>query len=432
MSLESLRPSDAWRMNCGFMGTGEFRAIRPTSLFDVLPLQVSFNVEVSWYPAFADITADLGSSFVLYSVRPEEGSRGWTRLDFGPPNVVYITPEDLANHDDPPTMTATPAPITLVQVTQNTVINQTAMHEASSSSSVSVSDDPIEIIDEASRSVPFAIRVPEEIPFSHHPTGGLDQSEITRVQNRQRPIAVEEFDPQGMLPFELAMQFVREENMARLGGHFGTRPPRVLSRPRETSAAQIQDVDELPNETAIGSNHTVTVTPTRLAPPAVNSRPLTTNQPTPEPAAVPKPPSTPKPAPPPFPPSITSRSRMVSPATALTVRTISNLSSRYHPRLRAISYLRPELMSTPILTRTGLVNPPLPKAPETNTPTHGVASSSLRTTREGIRLEITPVAMVLQTQPENHIPVAEVESEHGRDATGAPIRPSTPELDPEQ
>ena len=433
LSLESLRPSEAWRMNCGFMGTGEFRAIRPTTVFDVLPLSISFNVEVSWFPAFANLTADVGSSYVLYSVRPAEGERGWRRLDFGPPNVAYIRPEDLTNHEGNPPPTTEPAdPITLVQVTQNTVINQTATIEVSSGSN-DIPDDPITIVEENPRVVPFAFPVQEEIPFSHHPEGGPNLSEITRVRNSQRPITVQEFDPHGMLPFELAMQFVREENRARLGGHFGTRPPPNQSRAILAAEPRIEEVDESTAAPENAVNQPLTVTSSRLTSPAINIPPHDVNQPAVRPTVIPSPPNTPKPPPPPFPPSLGARlRRTMTPATGLTVRTISNLSARFHPQLRTIEYLRPELLSPSIPTRTGLVNPPLPKAPAIATPIYGVSPSPLRTTREGIRLEITPVAMVLQTQPENHIPVAESVGDLGTDATGAPLRPSTPELDPEQ
>lgn len=454
-SLASLRAVEAWRSNCGFDGHGEFRAISPTSLIDELPLVLSFDVEVSWFPGFANLTTQIGTTFSLFSVRPESGTGGWTRLQFGPPNVEYITSQDIANHlgrPDRPVVSVT-APVTLVQVNQHTVVTTAGSADASRGSNDPPPPD-VEIIEEVPRSVPFSRPALEAIPYSNHPHGGQENnSAIIRMHAVQRPITLEEFDPLGMLPFELAMQFVREENAARLGAHYGTRLASVnfvaMSENHGTAVRTRRDnqsenrpiIQEILPEVNNQSSHEiipepvsnpavlVTETPTRLAPapitaPVVDSIPIV-----PQPTVVPRPPATPKPMPPPFRPTqlpLISRPRL-TPAMALTMSSISNLSARFHPRLRTIEYLRPDQLAESRVTRTGTVNPPLPKADSISTTTYGSPPSSLRTTPEGIRLEITPVSMVLQTQPENHVPSTTETSE----SPPADERPSSPELNPD-
>ena len=456
-SLESLRPSDAWRRNCGFDGRGEFRAIRPTSLFDMLPLVLSFNVEVSWFPAFANLTTQIDNSFLLFSVRPESGTGGWTRLHFGPPQVVYIRPEDLLVNHSGQAQTSTvnvSAPVTLVQVTQNNTVTNQAPVEPSRGSN----DPPppeVEIIEEAPRNLPFSRPALDAIPFTHPPFGGQENhSAITRMHAVQRPITLEEFDPMGMLPFELAMQFVREENAARLGAHFGTRLAPVnsvqrdgnygaLIRPiRNTPPENHPIIQEINPDTSSRPSPEIILEPvstpvvlgtqnsTRLAPIPITSsvaNPVSTEA---RPIVIPKPPSTPKPRPPPFLPGqlpLISRPRL-TPSMALTMRTISNLSARFHPRLRTIEYLRPDQLVEPCVTRTGAVNPVLPKANPITSTSYGTPPSSLRTTSEGIRLEITPEAMIQRRLgPGNHAPSSTPPSPVPESRPSLP-----PELDPEQ
>ena len=96
-----------------------------------------------------------------------------------------------------------------------------------------------------------------------------------------------------------------------------------------------------------------------------------------------EPPALPPTFPPSYPPLITRNGRPLSP--------IPN-----HPRTFPTACLTRELLPTPRFTRTGVVNPRLPD--EAFEPT------SLRTTPEGIRLEITPASMQIRNNPETFVP----------------------------
>ena len=145
----------------------------------------------------------------------------------------------------------------------------------------------------------------------------------------------------------------------------------------------------------------------------------------------PPPPTTPKP-PPPERPSRVRPPPMMPPATNdpnpsrdENRRTLRSLSADFHPPLRPISQLTPNHLAVPITTRTGIVHPPLPVDVSNQ---YEVPSSSLRTTPEGIRLEITPAAMVQRLTPEEtrSDPAA---SSSSRSSSPTPSLP--PELDPE-
>ena len=85
-------------------------------------------------------------------------------------------------------------------------------------------------------------------------------------------------------------------------------------------------------------------------------------------------------------------------------RTLINLDPNARPVLFQINQLTLSMRISSLQTRTGNVNPPLsvlgdpraqiPQAPE-----------ALRTTAEGMRLEITPSATMLRAPPENQRPV---------------------------
>ena len=105
------------------------------------------------------------------------------------------------------------------------------------------------------------------------------------------------------------------------------------------------------------------------------------------PEAVPPAPSEPRPLPPTFPPAfpplITRDGRPVSPIPI-------------HPRMVSIGFLCRDDLPNPRITRTGTVHPQLPVDP--------FEPSSLLTTTDGIRLEITPTSMQMRSNPETTIP----------------------------
>ena len=77
---------------------------------------------------------------------------------------------------------------------------------------VGTSGEPVvEIVEGAPKPHPLSIIPLRDIPYSrpthpsHHPRRAIEY----------RPIAAQEFDPQWMIPFELALEFVREENRRR-------------------------------------------------------------------------------------------------------------------------------------------------------------------------------------------------------------------------
>ena len=149
----------------------------------------------------------------------------------------------------------------------------------------------VEIVDEALAAAPFAPPLLQDIPFSrpnrpaHHPRRGITY----------RPTTVREFDPHGILPLELALEFAREE------------------RRRMNKWAPASDIAmSSPSNHGARSSNTSTVPTPKVAPrplvrdltPTTDRRPIITiAQPAPERNHPPAQPASPKPAPPPFPPS---------------------------------------------------------------------------------------------------------------------------------
>ena len=127
-------------------------------------------------------------------------------------------------------------------------------------------------------------------------------------------------------------------------------------------------------------------------------------------------PSEPPALPPPsYPPLLTRNGRPVSPIPI-------------HPRTMSITCLGRESLPNPRVTRTGIVNPSLPA--ETFEP------SPLRTTPEGIRLEITPASMQFRSYPETFAPrpiprKAPPPARPTNPCRGCPRCRGPPELDPE-
>ena len=92
------------------------------------------------------------------------------------------------------------------------------------------------------------------------------------------------------------------------------------------------------------------------------------------------------------------------------------------PKLFSVSNLPPHLIVRPFRTRTGTVNPPLPgDYPMSDA---SPLPSPLRTTSDGVRLEITPTAMLALSRPEivTHTVISPPSSQSGG---------SVPEIDPD-
>ena len=79
-------------------------------------------------------------------------------------------------------------------------------------------------------------------------------------------------------------------------------------------------------------------------------------------------------------------------------RALINLDSNSHPVLLPTKHLTPSMRISSLRARTGLVNTPLPVLGD---PSEQIPHSpeTLRATAEGIRLEITPSAMLLREPP---------------------------------
>lgn len=94
----------------------------------------------------------------------------------------------------------------------------------------------------------------------------------------------------------------------------------------------------------------------------------------------------------------------------------------HHPKLLSVENLPPHLLARPIQTRTGVIHPALPvdyPMSRASSP-----SSPLRTTVDGVRLEITPTATLALNRPEIVIPASiSPPSSHSEG--------SVPELDPD-
>ena len=149
--------------------------------------------------------------------------------------------------------------------------------------------------------------------------------------------------------------------------------------------------------------------------------------PTVTPKARPPPaPVSPKALPPTRPPPLYLTNSITGPN--LTAVTLNTLGPNFHPPLRYIESLTSTAFVTSQQTRTGLVNPPLPLLDHPSNHTETMTASSLRTTPEGIRLEITPEAMIRRRlDPELYVPPATPPSPAPERRASLP-----PELDPEQ
>ena len=128
-----------------------------------------------------------------------------------------------------------------------------------------------------------------------------------------------------------------------------------------------------------------------------------------------EPPAQPPTFPPSYPPLITRNGRPVSPIPI-------------HPRTTSITCLDRRSLPSPRATRTGVVNPSLPAEP--------FEPSPLRTTPEGIRLEITPASMQFRSHPETFVPrpisrKAPPPTRPTNPCRGCPRCRGPPELDPE-
>lgn len=98
-----------------------------------------------------------------------------------------------------------------------------------------------------------------------------------------------------------------------------------------------------------------------------------------------------------------SSASSASTLTSDPVRYVPILSPMtHHPRLMSVANLPPRLLARPIITGTGTVNPSIPG----DYPTIAAEPSptSLRTTADCVRLEITPTAMLALFRPEITIP----------------------------
>ena len=184
----------------------------PTTYTLGMDWECDLDVEVSWGPAFVNITGNCDGAWMLYSMRPVEGLGQWQRLNRSPP-LAQRTPAAVPVYTDLPNVSRS---------------GQRASEPSNSSDRIesvsSGSDSPpvliatnsqeypaVDIIEEAPHSMPFAITHLRDIPFSRP----RDPSHHPRRTIEYRPITVQEFDPHGMLPFELALEFVREENRHR-------------------------------------------------------------------------------------------------------------------------------------------------------------------------------------------------------------------------
>ena len=81
-------------------------------------------------------------------------------------------------------------------------------------------------------------------------------------------------------------------------------------------------------------------------------------------------------------------------------RVLQALGSDFHPTLRSVQTLANHDRMAPRPTRTGIAHPILPILEDPSSSSSESPPTPLRTTREGIRLEITPISMVRASNPE--------------------------------
>ena len=440
-SLESLRESQSWVLTNGFHANGRFRAIEPSTIILGNEIRLWMEVDINWNTAWVNITTESEGSHLLFSMRPPRGSSAWGRARDRPPTVVYLredgSPEPIAGH---PPVEAEQSRASSDPPPNHNGVDETEQSRASSDIPPNHDDvedaipypdnhmSPTEIIDEIAAGVHFFMRPPHgEIPFSHisRPVPQNQRELVT-----QRPITLEAVDPAGILGFDVGMEIVRAVNQVRLDEHTGTylppnhqvppRPIPMIHRDGRPVSSPIR-VDALP----LITRPEPLIVPVQLPP---RFRPPPGVLPVPE--RPPSAPVTPKPRPPERPPPYHNHLRHGPRPTAaqlLNFRVLASANDHFHPRLRPVSTLSNHLLVPPIITRAGVVHPRLSLIDESST-SPSSPPSPLRTTETGIRLEITPVAMVPRNQPEV-VPV--VPQNHSpRDPEEAPVV-GDPEIDPE-
>ena len=142
-------------------------------------------------------------------------------------------------------------------------------------------------------------------------------------------------------------------------------------------------------------------------------------------AGPPPPPRSPKANPPVRPPPLYLTNASTGPT--LTARTLNSLNQNFHPPLLYVESLTSPAFRQSQQTRTGVVHPPLPVLDRPTSHTETTSSSGLRTTADGIRLEITPAAMIQRrVDPEEFVPPATPPTPQSSSRPSLP-----PELDPE-
>ena len=407
-SLESLRPSDAWVLTNGFHGNGWFRAIEPCQITLGNAVRLWFEVDVNWNSAWINITTESEESHILMSMRPPRGSSHWVRGRDRPPAVVFL------REDGSPEPIVAPAPVATEESRSSTdpppdgvevtpTLSNHDNHDA-------FENAPTEIIEEVIAGVHM---------FMRPPIGGIPFSAIPRpIPNHlrslvtQEPITLEALDPVGILGFGLGMELVRAINRVRFDEHHDTHaPPNHVVVPRPVPVIH-RDGTLVDPPVAVESLPTIT-RPIEVVPPVVPevpvfrpASPTIRLRPPPMlnvlPSVPPPVPVAPKPRPPDRPPPIIFReSDFYRPTAAQLVnfQVLRSVNHSFHPTLQPVTTLSANLLVPPVITRTGTVHPRLPNIDESSTSSES-PPTPLRTTREGIRLEITPVAMVQRSQPE--------------------------------
>ena len=431
-SLASLRSSENWVSHVGIKAQGVFRIVEPTTVRVGMPMAMPLDVEISWVPQFVNITGLLDHNHLLFSVRPPEGSRnGWSSSRNPIPDPVFLrsdgTRMDEAQRpttppgvvQSPPVSNRSAAEASNVETTQSPSNEEVAsastdvplpVLQSQQSSAERVSEPiitegrpresqeypAIEIVEDVNGMYPFGPVLVGEIPFSRPPSG--DSNQVSNTQIDQRPITVDQVTVGGTDDFEERILQVRQMNHARLANDYGTHSG---SRDFRTEDRRIRI--ELRPQITISSEAAQMIIP-----------PPIPSQPKPRP---PSPPSTLLRPPPQMPHSTAERDR---------VRTLRRLGEHFHPPLRLVSELSPNQMVESRQTRTGRIHPPLPylSDPRQEWPADSPLRS-LRTTPEGIRLEITPASMVFRSIPEETR-----SSESSSHPTPIPVR-GNPEEDPE-
>ena len=430
-SLASLRQSENWVSNVGITASGVFRVVEPTTVRAGMPMALELNVEISWGPQFVNITGMIDRNHLLFSVRPPEGVRnGWVASYRPLPEAVFLR-SDGTRMDEPqrrpsppveeqsPPVSEPTASSSNVETTQSPLVEEVASASTEVPLSVLQSQLPsvervidsqitevgasesqeypaIHIVDESSGLFPFSPVLVGEIPFSRPPSGETNQ--IVNAQIDQRPITVDQVTVGGLDDFEERILHVRQMNHARLPNDYGTQ-----SGPRDFRIEARRTRMELRPQITISLEEVRTIIPPPLP---VEPKP----RPPPPPATLLRPP-------PRLYSSNAERDRM---------RTLRRLGTDFHPPLRLVSELTAAQMGEARHTRTGRINPPLPYLtdPREAWPADSPLRS-LRTTPEGIRLEITPASMVFRSIPEETR-----SSESSSPPTPVPVR-GNPEDDPE-